>query len=87
MKKRRVTLSLDEDVVAALEAIEARSLSAAANDALRHAISGEAHRSALLDWLEELDQSHGRPTKADLARADELIDEIDPGQSGAVGAA
>jgi len=34
MKKRRVTLNLDEDVVEALESLGARSFSAAANDAL-----------------------------------------------------
>jgi len=33
MKKRRVTLNLDEDVVAALESIQGRSVSAVANDA------------------------------------------------------
>lgn len=86
MQKRRVTLSLDEDIVEALEGIEARSLSAAANSALRQSISGEAHRQALLRWLDELDAAHGRPTEADLARADEIIDEM-TGSHGAAGAA
>jgi hypothetical protein len=34
MKKRRVTLSLDEDVVQALEALGGRSMSPTADDAL-----------------------------------------------------
>ena len=34
MKKRRVTLSLDEDVVQALEALGGRSMSSTAHDAL-----------------------------------------------------
>ncbi|HLI39830.1 MAG TPA: hypothetical protein VKV80_21215 [Streptosporangiaceae bacterium] len=45
--KRRITLSLDEDIVEAPEARGERSLSAAANEALREAIAGDAHRAAL----------------------------------------
>ncbi|MCA1675096.1 MAG: BrnA antitoxin family protein, partial [Actinobacteria bacterium] len=46
MTKRRVTLSLDQDVVEALEAVSGRSMSAVANDALRDALAAEAHRIA-----------------------------------------
>ncbi|MGH3550866.1 MAG: BrnA antitoxin family protein [Pseudonocardiaceae bacterium] len=56
MKKRRVTLNLDEDVVEALEAIGGRSMSSVANDALREALEVAAHRAALREWLDELDQ-------------------------------
>ena len=70
MKKRRVTLNLDEDVSEALEALGARSLSAAANDALRRAVAIEAHRAALLRWLDELDSVHGGVT-------DEEADDIE----------
>lgn len=76
MKKRRVTLSLDEDVVEALEAIGGRSMSAVANDALREALELEAHRRALLRWLDELNERYGAPTPEDYAWADEVLDEV-----------
>lgn len=74
MKKRRVTLNLDEDIVEALEAAGERSLSAAANAALRESVEVAAHRRALLAWLDELNERHGAPTADDLAAADEVLD-------------
>jgi predicted transcriptional regulator len=74
MKKRRVTLNLDEDVVRALETLGGRSLSAVANEALRQAVSAEAHRAALIRWLDELDAELGAPTASELAAADEVLD-------------
>jgi Arc/MetJ-type ribon-helix-helix transcriptional regulator len=76
MKKRRVTLSLDEDVVEGLEALRARSMSAAANDTLRQALRTEAHRRALLRWLDELDARHGTATPPEAALVEELLDEL-----------
>jgi hypothetical protein len=71
MKKRRVTLNLDEDVVEALESIQGRSISSTANDALRGAIAVEAHRAALLRWLDSEPRDHGRrPGRRCLRRAD-----------------
>lgn len=75
MKKRRITLNLDEDVVEALEAIGGRSLSATANDALRDAVAVEAHRRALSRWLDELNERFGPPTAEEFDRADRLIEE------------
>lgn len=75
MNKRRVTLNLDEDIVAALEHSDARSLSAAANAALRQAVASASHRRALLTWLTDLNAEFGAPTAADLADADRLLDE------------
>jgi hypothetical protein len=74
MKKRRVTLSLDEDVIEALESLGGRSVSAVANEALRNAVAVEAHRRALLRWLDQLDLDFGAPSPADLAAADEILD-------------
>jgi len=81
VKKRRVTLNLDEDVAEALEAVEGRSMSAVANEALRQAVAAESHRAALLRWLDVLDEEYGPPTEADLAAADRLLDEVE-GQAG-----
>lgn len=76
MNKRRITLNLDEDIVEALEGMGERSLSAAANNALREAVQKEAHHRALLEWLDELDAKYGAPTKEQLAAADALLDEF-----------
>lgn len=77
MKKRRVTLNLDEDVVTALESVAGQSMSAVANEALRQAVATEAHRAALSRWLDELDAEFGPPTAEQLAAADRLIDEAE----------
>ena len=76
MKKRRVTLNLDADVVDALEAAGGRSLSDTANRALREATAALAHRKALLAWLDEIDAAEGAPTAEDFAAADRLLDEV-----------
>jgi len=57
VKKRRITLNLDEDVVSTLEAIGGRSVSATANVALRDALASAAHRLALLSWLDDWTRS------------------------------
>lgn len=77
MKKRRITLNLDEDVVEALESIDASSISAAANGALRQAVAAAAHRAALLRWLDELDREHGAADAAGIAAVEALIDELE----------
>jgi predicted transcriptional regulator len=78
--KKRITLSLDDDIVEALQARGARSLSAAANEALREAIADDAHRAALLAWLDELDATHGPPASGQLAAADALLDGLERGE-------
>jgi Arc/MetJ-type ribon-helix-helix transcriptional regulator len=75
MKKRRITLNLDEDIVEALRAKEDTSVSAAVNAALRELIEADAHRAALLAWLDELNQQYGYPSDEDYAAADDLLDE------------
>lgn len=82
MKKRRITLNLDEDVVEALEGLEGRSLSAAANAALREAVQLEAHRAALLRWLDELDAKYGTPTEEEKAAAEAMLDAFERGEIG-----
>ena len=77
MKKRRVTLNLDEDVVEALESVQGRSVSAAANDALRAAIAVDAHRAALLRWLDELDAEHGSASAAEMAAVEALVEQLE----------
>lgn len=89
MSKRRVTLTLDEDIVEALRQREARSLSAVVNAALREAIESDNHRKAALKWLDELNAKYGKATPAEAAEIDAWLDEIGFGNSSdsAVGAA
>jgi hypothetical protein len=86
MKKRRVTLNLDEDVVSALEDVGGKSLSDTANRALREAALVLAHHRALTEWLDELDEVEGAPSPDHMAAADRLLDEVF-GQSGSSSAA
>ncbi|MGQ0465193.1 MAG: hypothetical protein ACT4QG_07695 [Sporichthyaceae bacterium] len=76
MKKRRVTLNLDEDIVEALEAMEGRSMSAVANKALREAVESAAHRAALIEWINELDEKHGRATPEEQAEVAAFLDDV-----------
>lgn len=76
MKKRRVTMNLDEDVLEALESLGGRSLSAVANDALRQAMVTEAHRAALARWLDDLDAAHGRATPEEAEAIEALVDDL-----------
>jgi hypothetical protein len=80
MSKRRVTLNLDDDIVEALESIPGRSMSSAANAALREAIEREAHRAAMLRWLDDLDSRHGAPSPEQLRAADELLAAVARGE-------
>ena len=53
---------------------------AAANEALREAIADDAHRAALLAWLDELDAARGAPAPEQLAAADALLDALERGE-------
>jgi len=84
MTKRRVTLSLDQDVIEALEAVSGRSMSAVANEALRDALAAEAHRAALREWL---DEKYGAPSPEQFAAADALLKVVQRGNADATSAA
>ncbi len=76
MSKRRITLSLDTEIVEALEAAGGRSVSAVANDALAEALEAIAHRAALQRWLDELDEKYGSPDAETIAAADAFLDSV-----------
>jgi len=76
MSKRRVTLTLDEDLVEAFQHREGRSLSAVVNAALREAMESENHRKAALKWLDELNTKYGKATPEETAEIDAWLDEI-----------
>jgi uncharacterized protein (DUF4415 family) len=81
MSKRRVTLTLDEDLIEALQQQHARSLSAAANASLRQAIESANHRKAAAKWLAELDAKYGKATREEQAENEAFLDEIGFGSS------
>ena len=76
VNKRRVTLNLDVDLVLALEGMQERSLSAAANAVLRTAVESTAHRAAALDWVRQLSDLHGVPTEQERHEAAGVVDEL-----------
>jgi uncharacterized protein (DUF4415 family) len=76
MSKRRVTLTLDEDLIQALRQRGARSLSAAANASLREATELHNHRRAALAWLAELDATYGRASETEQADNAAFLEEI-----------
>lgn len=79
MAKRRVTVSLDEDLVEAMKSMSDRSMSEFTNTAVRDAVERKAHQAAVLEWLEEQYAQHGRPSEADYAEADALLDSLSEG--------
>jgi Arc/MetJ-type ribon-helix-helix transcriptional regulator len=89
MSKRRVTLTLDEDIIEAFQQLEGRSLSAVVNAALREAIASENHRKAALKWLDDLNTKYGKGTPEEAAEIDAWLDEIgfDNSADNAAGAA
>jgi hypothetical protein len=52
-------------------------VSSVAHEELRQAASAEAHRAALLQWLDELDTELGPPSTADIEVAEQLLDEVE----------
>lgn len=73
-----MTLNIDEDVLEALESLDAPSISAAANSALREGVAARAHRAALLRWLDELDREHGAADASGVAAAEALLEQLEP---------
>ena len=83
----KIARKLPLDVAEALEAVSGRSMSAVANDALRDALAAEAHRVALREWLDELDEKYGAPSAEQFAAADALLEVVQRGDAGATSAA
>jgi hypothetical protein len=71
-QKRKVSVTLDEDLVAALEG-EDETLSGQVNDAVRTEVERRARRRLLQGWLDELDASEGSVDEALVAKFEELL--------------
>lgn len=72
LTKRKVSVSLDEDLVAALEA-EGESLSAQVNAAVREQLEQRRRRRLLGELLDRLDREHGPVDETLIAKYVQLL--------------
>lgn len=77
MAKRKITVTVDEDVVEQVKLLGAESLSAVVNDALAAHIERLARRAALRELLESWEEQFGPVPEADAAAAGGAFDELD----------
>lgn len=70
--KRKVSVSLDADLVAELEAGD-EALSAQVNDAVRAELERRRHHRRLTELLDELDAIHGPPDEKLVHKYTELL--------------
>lgn len=75
MTKRRITISLDDDILTALEELDGPNLSAVASELLQAGVATRAHQRAMTDWLDGLDAELGAPSAEHVAAADAVLDE------------
>src|SRR5580704_11496117 len=70
--KRKVSVSLDEDLVAELEAAD-EALSGQVNEAIRAEVERRRRNRLLTDMLDSLDAEHGPVDEAPVAKYTELL--------------
>jgi antitoxin CcdA len=70
--KRKVSVSLDEDLVAELEAAD-EALSGQVNEAIRAEVERRRRNRLLTDMLDSLDAEHGPVDEALVAKYTELL--------------
>jgi hypothetical protein len=68
MAKRKITVTVDEDLVETVQALGAESLSAVVNDALANEVERRARAAALARLLADWDATYG-PVPAEAATA------------------
>lgn len=70
--KRKVSVSLDEDLVAELEA-DGEALSAQVNEAVRAEIERRARNRLLTEFLDAMDSEHGPVDEALIEKYTKLL--------------
>ena len=70
--KRKISVSLDADIVAELEAADV-ALSKQVNDAIREALERRRRQRLLRELLAELDARHGPVSKELIAKYEALL--------------
>ena len=71
-QKRKISVTLDEDLVAALEG-EETALSSQVNEAVRAEVARRARRQLLATWLDEMDAVDGAIDEKLVAMFEELL--------------
>ena len=71
--KRKVSVSLDEDLVAELEA-GSEALSAQVNDAVRAQLERRRHHRLLAEMLDQLEVTHGPPDERLVQQYSDLLE-------------
>lgn len=77
MAKRKITVTVDEDLVADVQALGAESLSSVVNAALASEVERRARAAALGRMLAEWDAAFGPVPAAAVAAAGAAFDELD----------
>ena len=92
MAKRKITVTVDEELVAAAQTLGAASLSSVVNEALAQEVDRRARAAALSHLLADWDAAHGSVDPAEAAWAAAVFDDLDgvadlPENTGRIGAA
>jgi hypothetical protein len=77
MAKRKITVTVDAELVDSVQALGAGSLSAVVNDALSHEVDRLARAAALGRLLAEWDEAFGPVSAAAAADAAAVFDDLD----------
>ena len=77
MAKRKITVTVDEEIVAQAQLLGVESLSSVVNDALAVHVERLARRRALGELLDSWDSTCGPPSEADTAAARAAFEELD----------
>lgn len=77
MAKRKITVTVDETLVEAVQALGAESLSAVVNAALEHEVDRRARSAALSRLLADWDEAFGPVGEDAMAAASAAFDDLD----------
>jgi Arc/MetJ family transcription regulator len=77
MAKRKITVTVDEAVLEAIERLGIQNLSATVNTALLAEVEAVGHRQALGDLLAHWDQKYGEVAEEELVSARAMFDELE----------
>jgi len=71
-QKRKISVTLDDDLVAILERNE-KTLSSQVNEAVRVEVERQARHILLVDWLAEIEEEAGPVDEVLVARFEDLL--------------
>jgi hypothetical protein len=77
MAKRKITVTVDESVLEAIERLGIENLSSTVNNALLAEVDTVGHRQALGELLAYWDEKYGEVSAADLEAARAAFTELD----------